>query len=245
MKVKRCFAEVKGCFRLLSCLLLCSCLVKAQSSLTSADEISFERDWPAQATPYYRVTVQGDGSGTVATSRDGSGSLAGGSLPLNTAAGETAAGAGAMGATKIHISSATLAKLFAVEPVLGGAKGCETGSKKLAQTGKKTLVLRRDGKMLACTFNYSDERRVQDAVNAFGAIEQTVEEGPRLVHLRRFDRLGLDAEIGSFTEAVKAGRAIELGNIAEVLRTLAGDGDLMERVRNRATDLLAMADAGK
>ena len=149
------------------------------------------------------------------------------------------------GVTEIHVSIATRDKLFAVEPVLAGSKGCETGPKKLAQTGKKTVTLRRDGKMLTCTFNYSDDKRMQEAVNDFGAIEVTMEEAPKLAHLRRYDRLGLDAEISSFLDAVKAGRAIELGNLAPTLRTLAGDGELMERVRNRAADLLAMADAGK
>ena len=195
----------------------------AQTALATADEVTFERDWPAQATPYYRIAVRGDGKGTVSTSRE--------------AANEAV--------TEIHLSTMTRDKLFAVEPVLAGSRGCETGTKKLAQTGKKTLTLRRGGRTVSCTFNYSDDKRVQEAVNEFGAIEITVEEGPKLAHLRRFDRLGLDAEIGSFTDAVKAGRAIELGNISEVLRTLAGDGELMERVRNRATDLLAMADAGR
>ena len=199
--------------------------VEAQTPLATADEVTFERDWPAQATPYYRVIVRGDGSGTVSMSRDGVGE--------------------AGGVTEIHVSIATRDKLFAVEPVMAGSKGCETGPKKLAQTGQKTLTLRRDGKTLHCTFNYSDDKRMQEAVNDFGAIEVTVEEAPKLVHLRRYDRLGLDAEISSFLDAVKAGRAMELGNIAPTLRTLAGDGELMERVRNRAADLLAMADAGK
>ena len=208
------------------------CLIgvaRAQTPLATADEIAFERDWPAQATPFFRVVVHGDGSGSVTTSR------------------ETVADASAV--TPIRVSSETRDRLFAVEPVLtagaAGGKGCETGSKKLAQTGRKTLTLHREGKVLTCTFNYSDDRRVQEAVNAFDAIEVTIEEGPKLVRLRRFDRLGLDAEVSSFLDSVKGGRAIELGNIAPVLRTLAGDGELMERVRNRATDLLAMADAGK
>ncbi len=225
MRVKRGFAEVKGCFCTVLCMMSLAGAVEAQTPLATADEVTFERDWPAQATPYYRVMVRGDGSGTVSMSRDGVG----------------AAG----GVTEIHVSIATRDKLFAVEPVMAGPKGCETGPKKLAQTGKKTLTLRREGKAMTCTFNYSDDKRMQEAVNDFGAIEVTVEEVPKLVHLRRYDRLGLDAEISSFLDAVKAGRAIELGNIAPTLRTLAGDGELMERVRNRSADLLAMADAGK
>lgn len=225
MRVKRVLDEVKGCF---AAVLWMWCLIgaaSAQTPLATADEIGFERDWPAQVTPYFRVVVHGDGSGLVTTARE--------MVPDASAV------------TPIQVSSEIRARLFAVEPIVAGSKGCETGSKKLAQTGRKTLTLRRDGKVLTCTFNYSDDKRMQEAVNAFGAIEVTIEEGPKLVRLRRFDRLGLDAEVSSFLDAVKSGRAIELGNIAPVLRTLAGDGELMERVRNRATDLLAMADAGK
>ncbi len=204
---------------------ICCGKALAQIPLVTGDEIAFERDWPAQATPFYRVVVRGDGKGSVSTARE--------------AAGDAGT------ATEIHVSTATRDKLFAAGPVLTGPKGCETGNKRLAQTGKKTLTVRQDGKTMTCTFNYSDDKRMQEAVNTFGAIEATVDEGPKLAHLRRFDRLGLDAEIGSFTDAVKSGRAIELGNISEILRVLASDGELMERVRNRASDLLAMADAGK
>ncbi len=225
MTVKRGFAEVRGCFVTILCMMVCSAAFGGQTPLATADEVAFERDWPAQLVPYFRVVVRGDGSGTVAMSRESS-SEAG-------------------GATAIRVSIATRDKLFAVEPVIAGPKGCETGPKKLAQTGKKTVTLRRDGKVLTCTFNYSDDKRMQEAVSDFGAIELTLEEGPKLAHLHRYDRLGLDAEVNAFLEAVKSGRAIELGNISDVLRTLAGDGDVMERVRNRATDLLAMADAGK
>ena len=199
--------------------------LRAQNPPAAADEVSFEREWPAQATPFYRVVVRGDGTGTVTTSKEPAADGAGG--------------------TPIRVSPATRDKLFAVEEAMHRPKGCETGNKKMAQTGVKTLTLRRGGTVLTCTFNYSEDKRLQEAVSDFGAIEVTVEEAPKLAHLRRFDRLGLDAEVGNFMEAVKAGRAIELGNIAAMLRTLAGDGELMERVRGRAADLLAMAEAGK
>lgn len=196
-----------------------------QATPTPTDEVSFEREWVVQATPFYRVTVRGDGTGTVTTSKV-------------TAVEDT-------GVVPIRVTPATVLKLFGVEPVLAGSKGCEAGGKNTAQTGKKTLTLRRGSNVLRCSFNYADQRVVQEAINAFSGIEATVEEGPKLVRLRRFDRLGLDAEIATFTQMVKNGNAIELGNLGPVLETLAGDGQLMDRVRERASDLLAMAQAGK
>ena len=82
-----------------------------------------------------------------------------------------------------------------------------------------------------------------EATTAFQAIAMTMEEAAKLDHLHRFDRLGLDAELGTFVQSVRDGRAIEVGNIAATLRSLASDTDLLERVRLRAAELLQGAAA--
>lgn len=226
MRFERVFAWVKLLFVTAFCTTFATAASPSGRPPAPTDEVSYERDWSVQTTPYYRVTVRGDGTGVVWTTRDGGDGVPG-------------------GATPIRVTSATLAKLFAIEPVLAGAKGCESGGKNTAQTGRKVLALHLGTRGLRCEFNYSDQKVVQEAVAAFSAIEATVEEGPKLLKLRRFDRLGLDAEVATFTQTVKRGDAIELGNIAPALEALAGDEALMERVRGRASDLLAMAGTGK
>ena len=114
-----------------------------------------------------------------------------------------------------------MARLFAVEGALRSGKDCQGGNRHLAQTGKKVLTVRDGSGVQSCTFNYSEDKRIEDAVTAFAAMATTLEERPTLEHLRRYDRLGLDAELGSFLESVKAGRAIELANIAPLLEKLA------------------------
>ena len=205
----------------------------AQSGGVASQELTFEREWQAQAVPYFRITIRSDGSGERSSVRPG----AGGAAPEGTD--------GATAGTPLRFSEAIRAKVFAAGDLLSSGKPCEKGGKKMAQTGTKTLTLRRGDTVQHCTFNYADDRRLQDAIETFGAIEVTLEEEPRLQQILRYDRLGLDAELGRFTEQVKGGRAVELGNLAPLLRSIAGNGELMERVRNRASDLLAMADAGK
>src|SRR5260370_42302426 len=66
--------------------------------------------------------------------------------------------------------------------------------------------------------------------------------GRRLDFERRFDRLGLDAELIALEHAVEEKDALELGNIAPTLSAIAGNQEMMKRVRIRATKLLEQSD---
>lgn len=190
--------------------------------------VSFAFDWALQTPAHYEITVRPDGMGLYRA------------MPTGPAAtdGTDAAAEG----RPLLLSPRAVARLQAAAAVVSAGKTCETSTKKLAQTGSKTLrVERGGGAVQTCTYNYSDDKRIQDATATFQAIAMTMQEAPRLEHLHRFDRLGLDAELAVFTQSVREGRAIELGNIAPTLRSLATDNDLMERVRLRAADLLQHA----
>ena len=67
-----------------------------------------------------------------------------------------------------------------------------------------------------------------------------MDEGRKLEHLHRYDRLGLDAEMISFSQDVSAGRALELGIISPCLRSIADDAEVIQRVRAQAAKLLAL-----
>lgn len=241
----------------LAAVLVCSMRVGAQTGPAALAKITYERDWPEQQVPFYRFVVHGDGSGVFTTERSaGRGQTANGvaspapasGTPTAAESGQAeqpaVAAAGDGGVSAIHVSEKTTARLFAVQAALRSGKGCQGGNRHLAQTGKKVLTIEDGAGVQTCSFNYSEDKRVEDAVAAFGAMATTLEERPLLEHLRRYDRLGLDAELGNFLESVQAGRAIEVGNLASVLKQLASDDALMDRVRSRASTLLMMAQAG-
>lgn len=197
--------------------------VVAAASLT-APVMTFTFDWPAQTPAHYEISVAADGMGRYR------------GLP----SGDTHSTVPEV--RPLLLSQAATARLQAAAIVLEAGKSCETSQRKLAQTGTKTLRLEQGGgQVLTCSYNYSDDRRIQEATAVFQAIAMTMEEAPRLEHLHRYDRLGLDAELATFTQSVRDGRAIEVGNIAPTLRSLAGDSDLLERVRSRAATLLQRA----
>ena len=140
----------------------------------------------------------------------------------------------------IAVEPPLLAKLFATVPTVQ-AHRCESHRSGIAQTGQKTLQFHGNGVAAECTFNYSQDDRLNAAAMTFEAIAQTMEYGDRLRYKLRFDRLGLDAEIDGLTSAVTEGMAIEVGNIAPVLQAIANDDRVMDRVRRKATHLLETA----
>ncbi len=140
----------------------------------------------------------------------------------------------------IHLDSPTVKKLFAAVPVVKGGH-CESHAKNIAKTGIKVLRYDNGTEHANCSYNYSNEDRVNDATNLFEAIAFTMQFGDSLAAKLRFDRLGLDAELDALQTAVNEHQAIEVQNIAPVLQSIAGDERAMDRVRRKATRLLESA----
>jgi hypothetical protein len=140
-------------------------------------------------------------------------------------------------AMPLTVSAATLERLRKGEHAAKSGR-CETRQKNIAKTGEKTIRYEFPDHALACTFNYSDDANLMEAATAFEAVAETMQEGERLEHDQRYDRLGLDAEINTLVTDLREGRAIELGNIAPVLHSLVADEHVIDRVRRKAARLL-------
>lgn len=120
---------------------------------------------------------------------------------------------------------------------------CETRSKGIANMGTKEVeYAAADGPAVHCTFNFTDNKPLSDALDYMMAIAGTVQAGLELDRLHRYDRLGLDPVMIRLAEDAKAGRAVELGAIRPTLESLATDVAVLERVRTRAQQLLVMVD---
>lgn len=137
----------------------------------------------------------------------------------------------------LTVSAATLERLRKGEHAAKSGR-CETRQKNIAKTGEKTIRYELADHALACTFNYSEDANLMDSAAAFEAVAETMQEGERLEHDQRYDRLGLDAEINTLVTDLREGTAIELGNIAPVLHALVADEHVIDRVRRKAARLL-------
>jgi hypothetical protein len=149
------------------------------------------------------------------------------------------------GEEPIHLSEATWKRVQAGASAVE-ANRCETRLKNIAKTGVKDVEYgpgTTPETHFDCTFNYSDDAGLNDAIAALEAMAATMRTGDQMAHQRRFDRLGLDATLDSLLDEFKAGRAIEVENIAPVLQGIVGDDRLMQRVRSKAAHLLESAAA--
>ena len=198
--------------------------------------VTFQFDRNGLPVPRYTLVIHEDGSGTYHAG--GGGAALGG---LCAATGNSQAG----GSTDDAVAETT-AKIFQTARSLNLFNMfCGTKVKNIADTGKKILSYTGSEGAGTCTYNYSDDKNVTMLTDLFYGIAYTMDVGRRLDFERRFDRLGLDAELISLEKAVESKDAIELGNIAQTLRTIAGDGDVMQRVRVRAGKLLDQSGSGK
>lgn len=201
--------------RLLSLLLLGHALQQPAAGTTS-----FTFNWPEAPIPHWSIEVHEDGTGRYDRL-------------------EADAKPSAQTLRPITVSKATLDRLRApYKTVVSG--NCETKLKHLAQTGEKHIAYTMAGSDVgsSCTFNYSDDKSLMSAADAFQAIAETVQTGEKLEHTHRFDRLGLDAQLESLTSQVKQGNAIELQNIAPVLKSIVEDERVIDRARRKAARLL-------
>ena len=184
-------------------------------------EVRFDFERPGLPVPRFSLNLNADGAGTY-----------------------TAEDASAPPSQQIHreflVTTATTRKLFTLARSAHlSPEACGTKAKNVANTGKKTITLTVSGATSSCTYNYADNKDVEALTDTFLGIAETMDMGRHLDFLHRFDRLGLNDAIASLDQEVTAGHALEIGTIATSLRSIAQDGEIMQRVRTRAAALLA------
>ncbi len=109
---------------------------------------------------------------------------------------------------------------------------------KVAFQGTKTFRYTGPRGRGSCSFNYSRHKQIQSLGDSMIAVEQTIMEGARLELLLKHDPLGLDREMNFLVEAAKSGRAQQICVIKGILVQLAGDPQVLDRVRKWADELL-------
>jgi hypothetical protein len=201
----------------------------ADASASKRAEVSFQFDRPGLPVPRFTLRIREDGTGSYQADQ-----------------GEIAATANSMrGQAAQHIdrpiklTSGTVAKIFKAARAADHFNiECASKLKNIADTGKKTLTYTGADGSGSCTYNYSENKSIDTLTDTFLAIAYTIDEGRRLEFLHRYDRLGLDAEMISFSQELEAGRALEVGTISSALAAIVDDMAVIQRVRLRAQKML-------
>ena len=113
----------------------------------------------------------------------------------------------------------------------------------VASTGKKTLAYSDSTRHFTATYDYSENKAIQEITGIFLGISNTIEHGRKLVFLRRFDKLGLEEELKAMENAAEGHNLAELQIIAPTLDSIAGDRTVLNIARQRAQKLLARANS--
>jgi hypothetical protein len=146
----------------------------------------------------------------------------------------------------INLTPGVVAKIFKTARGLNYFNvECASKAKNIADTGTKTLTYVGPDGSGSCVYNYSENKMVSTLTNIFLGVAYTLDEGRKLDFLHRYDRLGLDAEMNSFADEVKEGRALELGTISPTLTSIADDAEVIQRVRLRAAKMLEQVAADR
>ena len=213
-------------------LVLCSVMARAGAP-APGETLRFSFDRVGTTPMHFEIELdQATGRGTYRES----------AVPAVAAApASEGADAGSVPAERpLVVTAPVLKKLFAAVPAVRSHR-CESHSHGIAQTGTKTIRYAQGDGAAECTYNYSDDERLNAATELLEALNETMQFGDRLTNKLRFDRLGLDVEMENLQSAVSEGRAIELGNIASVLEAVQNDDRVMDRVRRKASRLLESA----
>ena len=113
----------------------------------------------------------------------------------------------------------------------------------VASTGKKTLTYSDPVRHFSTTYDYSDNKAIEEITNLFSGISNTIEHGRKLVYLHRFDKLGLEDELKAMEDAAENHNLAELQIIAPTLKSIADDTKVLNIARQRAKKLLAKANS--
>lgn len=205
-------------------------LTGALSALAEAGP-SLEVDYsnPGLTPGHWVLTLHKDGSGHFRSER--------GDAPVDPSQGFEPADID----RDIQVSAEFAARVFTtVHQEKNLNMDCESHMKVAFQGWKKLTYSGPEGTG-SCRFNYSKDKQIQALGESLVAVASTVVEGARLEILLQHDRLGLDREMEYIMEACGDGRVQQIGAIRPILERLAGDPEVMERVRKHARVLLAHA----
>ena len=204
------------------------------SSKAGGATLTYHYERVGLPVPLFNITINEDGSGTYTATY----------LPPETGhngAGPVNPAAPTQKTASIVLSPATTAKLFEqVRSTNHFRGGCQSKAKNIANSGNRTLDYTGPDGHDTCAYSYTENKAIEALTTTFDAISSTMTYGRQLDFDHRFDRLGLDQHMMQLVASMQEGRSVEVQAIGPILRSIADDPQVIERVRLRAVKLLEL-----
>ncbi len=118
----------------------------------------------------------------------------------------------------------------------------DSGNRKLAFTGKKTLAYTDGQRNNSADYNYSAIPAVQQLTTLFQNIAATLDYGRRIVFEHHYQKLALDDELKRMEDEARRGELSELQAVKPILQKVYDDPSVMNLVRARAQRIMDMGD---
>lgn len=109
---------------------------------------------------------------------------------------------------------------------------------RIASTGVKTLTYADPTRRYSTTYNWSENKVIQQLTSLLTGIYWTEYYGRQLQEQHHYDKLGLDQTLRAMIDSQKRGELNQLQLVQPVLLSIAEDGTVMNIARGRARQLL-------
>jgi hypothetical protein len=185
--------------------------------------VTFTLDFPGSQPSHYSLQVHSDGKAHY----ESTSKLAGDSDESDSFEYE------------FTVSAEGREKIFALAAKAGFFQAdLDSRRKKMAFTGKKTLVYQDAERRGESTYNYSDRAAVQELTDLLQSLSATLEFGHRLEYSLRYQKLALADQLKRMEESARITPPVEIQAIAPILQQIVADSSVINVTRARAQRLL-------
>ncbi len=140
------------------------------------------------------------------------------------------------------LPAASVTRIFDLAKAANRVQGdFDFNKHRIAFTGNKTITYTDAEGSNTAKFVWSENETVMKLSDLLQGISGTLEEEPILQRMRRYDPLGLNAELAKMEKLANSGYLRELNLISPILQELADDPNVMSPARKRAAHLLQKA----
>ncbi len=186
--------------------------------------VIFTLDFPGSEPSHYSIAIREDGHGTYESS-----------------AKVSQDSEDQLYESEFEVSAGNREKTFGLARQAGFFAGTlDSGNRKLAFTGTKTLSYQDGQRKNSATYNYSPMPAAQQLTALFQGLGSTLEYGRMLAYSHRYQKLALDDQLKRMEIQAKNNELSEIRAIAPVLQEILDDSSVMNVVRARAQKLIEM-----
>jgi hypothetical protein len=207
---------------------VCFLLLASRLSATDSATVTYSQDFPGSDPDRYSIVINSDGRAHYECS---------GKISADSDDRETYQ-------ADFNFSDTTRARVFGLAAQAHFFSGkVDSGNRKLAFTGNKTLAYTDGQRTSTATYNFSPVPAVQELTSLFQNVAATLEFGRRLTHLHRYQKLALDDELKRMEDQARRGELSELQAVKPVLQDIYDDPSVINVVRARAQRIMEIGSA--